>query len=158
MITSAGYELAAVAGAMACGILLAFLYDLFRIKRRFVRTSAVFIHIEDILFWLIAAIIVFLASYIISSGETRFYFFLGIFSGVLIYFALLSRLVTWAVTGLIQVVLWPFRQLIRLLTPAFRALTDKAGKLLGRARDRAAVSAYRVRVDFRRLKNAMTRK
>ena len=77
MSTSAGYELTVVAGAMACGVILAFLYDLFRIKRRFVRTSAIFIHIEDLLFWLVAAIIVFLASYIISSGETRFYFFSG---------------------------------------------------------------------------------
>ncbi|NLW03411.1 MAG: hypothetical protein GX027_09155 [Clostridiaceae bacterium] len=158
MVTSAGYELAAVAGAMACGVSLAFLYDLFRIKRKFVRTSTVFIHIEDILFWLIAAIIVFLASYIISGGETRLYFFLGILSGGLLYFILLSRIVTWALTGLVRAVLWPIGKILGLLAPVVRALLVKAGKLLEKIRDRAAIGVYRVGVDIRRFRNAMTKK
>lgn len=158
MSTTAGYELAVVAGAMACGAIVAFLYDLFRVKRRFVKTSAIFIHIEDVLFWLIAAIIVFLASYIISGGETRFYFFTGIFLGGLIYFVFLSRFIVWTLTELINTVLWPFKKLFGLVTPLFRSLFMKIGKLAGRLRNFLAIQTYRVRVDMKRLKNAMTKK
>ena len=124
MSTSAGYELTVVAGAMACGVILAFLYDLFRIKRRFVRTSAIFIHIEDLLFWLVAAIIVFLASYIISSGETRFYFFSGIFFGGFLYYALLSKIVMWTLTEL-EAVLWPVREILSLFDACCPAFSDE---------------------------------
>jgi len=158
MSTIAGYELTVVGGALACGLVLAFLYDLFRIKRRFVRTSVVFIHIEDILFWVIAAIVVFLASYVISSGETRFYFFTGLCAGAFLYFALLSRIVSWTLTEIIRAVLWPFRQILRLLAPVFRALLRQVRKGLGRIRNRVALKAYHIRVDIRRLRNAMTKK
>jgi len=158
MVTSAGYELAAVAGAMACGASLAFLYDLFRIKRRFVKTPVIFIHVEDILFWLVAAIIVFLASYVISGGETRFYFFIGIFLGGLVYLLVLSRFVTWTITRVIEAFLWPLREIIRLLAPVVRGLALKAGRLAGRIRDGAAIRAYRLGIGIRRLRNAMTRK
>lgn len=157
-MTSAGYELTVAGGAMACGLILALLYDLFRIKRRFVRTSAIFIHIEDVLFWVIAAIIVFLTSYIISSGETRVYFFSGVFLGGLLYYLLLSRIVLWALTELIQAILWPFRQIFRLLSPVFRKVQALLKKGLGRIRNGVALRTYRMRIDMRRLKNAMTKK
>jgi len=158
MSTIAGYELTVFGGAAACGLVLAFLYDLFRIKRRFVRTSVVFIHIEDILFWIIAAIIVFLASYVISSGETRFYFFTGLCAGAFAYFALLSRIVSWTLTEIIKAVLWPFRQILRRLAPVFRVFLRHTRKGLGKFRNQVAVRAYRIRVDMRRLRNAMTKK
>jgi spore cortex biosynthesis protein YabQ len=158
MNTVAGYELTVFAGAMASGVILAFLYDLFRVKRRFVRTSAIFIHIEDILFWVIAAIIVFLTSYIISSGETRPYFFSGVFLGGLVYCLLLSKMVLWALTALLEVFLWPVRAVIRFLKPVFRALLAHMGRWLGRVRNGAALKAYRIRIDMRRLRNAMTKK
>lgn len=158
MSTSAGYELTVVAGAMACGVILAFLYDLFRIKRRFVRTSAIFIHIEDLLFWLVAAIIVFLASYIISSGETRFYFFSGIFFGGFLYYALLSKIVMWTLTEILEAVLWPVREILRYLTPVARRFLMNGKKLLGKTRNRFAIKAYHIGVDMRRLRNIMTKK
>jgi Spore cortex protein YabQ (Spore_YabQ). len=158
MNTTAGYELAVVAGAMACGAALAFLYDLFRVKRRLVKTSAIFINIEDVLFWLIAAVIVFLASYIISSGETRFYFFSGIFIGGLIYFTFLSKFVVWALTGFIRAILWPFRKLAGLLAPVGRAIAMKLRMFFGGIRNTIAIKAYHIGVDMRRLRNAMTKK
>ncbi len=68
------YELTVFGGAGAAGVLAAFLYDLFRLKRRLIKTGAIVIHIEDVLYWIIATVIIFLASYVVSSGETRFYF------------------------------------------------------------------------------------
>lgn len=107
---------------------------------------------------MIAAIIVFLASYIISSGETRFYFFSGLFLGGFLYLALLSKIVSWVLTELIKAILWPFRQILRLLAPVFRVFLRHTRKGLGKFRNQVAVRAYRIRVDMRRLRNAMTKK
>ena len=85
MQSSVVYELTVFGGAGAAGVLIAFLYDIFRLKRRIVRTRTVMVHIEDTFFWLIASIVIFLASYIISSGETRAYFYAGAFLEPFIY-------------------------------------------------------------------------
>ena len=158
MHTSVVYELTVFAGAGAAGILTAFLYDLFRLKRRIVKTASFIVHIEDILFWLSAAVIVFLTSYVISSGETRFYFFMGIFAGSILYSVLLSKIILWTLTELIKILLWPFREIIRFITPIFRLILLSIRKILGKIRNRFAISAYRVGVDMRRLKNVVTKK
>ena len=158
MHTSVVYELTVFAGAGAAGILTAFLYDLFRLKRRIIKTASIIVHIEDILFWLSAAIIVFLTSYMISSGETRLYFFMGILAGGVLYFVLLSKIILWTLTELIKILSWPFREVIRFLTPIIRLILLGIRKILGKMRNRFAVSAYRMGVDMRRFKNAVTKK
>ena len=74
MQNSVTYELTVFGGAGAAGVIIAFLYDMFRLKRRIVRTKIAMVHFEDIVFWIIAAIIFFLSSYVISNGETRAYY------------------------------------------------------------------------------------
>jgi len=44
------YELTVFGGAGAAGVLIAFLYDMIRLKRRIVRTRKIMVHIEDIFF------------------------------------------------------------------------------------------------------------
>jgi spore cortex biosynthesis protein YabQ len=158
MHTSVISELTVFAGAAASGVLTAFLYDLFRLKRRIVKTAAIIVHIEDILFWLSAAIVAFLTSYTISDGETRFYFFAGLSTGGLAYFLLLSKIVLRLLAEVIRIVSWPFREVIRILSPVIRRMLIAFRRILGKGRNRLAIQAYRARVDIRRIKNAFTKK
>lgn len=152
------FELTVFAGAGATGLVSAFLYDLFRLKRRLVKTAAIMIHIEDVLYWIAASIILFLSSYVLSSGETRFYFFAGVLLGALLYFILLSKWVLLALRWLVGVLAWPVREVIKLLTPVFKGLAVAIRRLLGKLRNRAALQAYRVRIDMRRFHNTLTKK
>ncbi len=77
----------------AGGMIIAFLFDLFRIKRKTVRTPAVIVFIEDLLFWIIATFITFLTSYYFNSGELRSYIFFGAAAGIIIYSLLFSKAV-----------------------------------------------------------------
>jgi len=158
MQNSVVYELTVFGGAGAAGAIIAFLYDMFRLKRRIVRTRTVVVHIEDIFFWFIAAIILFFASYAISSGETRGYFYAGAFLGALLYMVLLSRPVLWLLTRVIRIIAWPICRLIQLLKPVFSRISRRAGKLAGKVRSRLAIGSYRLRVDFLRLRNTFTKK
>lgn len=152
------YELTVFGGAGVAGVLLAFLYDLFRLKRRIVRTKPAFVHIEDILYWLCATIILFLFSYALSSGETRAYFYMGSFLGGTVYFSLFSHPVLWALTTVIRILLWPFREILKFLKPVFSILLLFCGKVKGKIKNRIALEGYRVRVDFFRLRNTFTKK
>lgn len=152
------YELTVFGGAGAAGVFMAFLYDLFRLKRRFIRTKPIVVHIEDVLYWICAAIILFLSSYILSSGETRSYFYAGTFLGALTYLGLFSKPVIWLLTKIIKIILWPFYIIFKFLRPVFKLLLLKLNKLMGRVKKRAAVEQFRVRVNYTRLRNAFTKK
>ena len=158
MYASVAYELSVFAGAGLAGLLTAFLYDLFRLKRRVIKTAAIIVHVEDILFWLTAAIIIFLAAYVINSGETRLYFFLGVFTGGFVYFYLLSRMILWTLMELLKALSWPIREIIRFVTPFIRGFLVRFKKVLGKTRKRLEIQAYRVKIDMHRLRNTMIKK
>ncbi len=152
------YELTVFGGAGIAGALIAFLYDMFRLKRRIVRTKAIIVHIEDIIFWMVAAIVLFLSSYVISSGETRTYFYAGAFLGGLLYIGVLSKPITWLLTQLIKIITWPICKIIDLLRPVLRKIFLRSKKITGKARNRLALEGYKIKVDFVRLRNTFTKK
>lgn len=119
---------------IATGILLGVLFDCYRVLRGTFKPRVVMTWVADLLYWLIATVVVFLALIVSNWGELRFYVFLGIISGVVLYYRLLSlyairlfsaiiKLVKWIITVLkkmlmfiikpivfcITIVCWPFR-------------------------------------------------
>ncbi len=158
MQNSVAYELTVFGGAGAAGVIIAFIYDMFRLKRRIVRTKTAMVHVEDIIFWFIAAIIFFLSSYIISDGETRAYFYVGTFIGGALYLSILSKPILWLLAALIKILLWPFIKLINILKPIFISLICHIKKLWIKIRNRAALESYKARIDFNRFKHTFTKK
>lgn len=121
--------------AMISGATAGFIYDLFRLKRKALKTKPFLLGLEDVVFWVITALLVFFAAYFSSDGEVRLYFLTAVFLGILIYFWLFSRWVIQILTFLVKTVIWPFVFLIRVLRPPAKwALawiekgTEKTGK------------------------------
>lgn len=79
--------------AILAGAVAAFFYDILRIKRRAIKTGVIIISLEDIIYWLAAAIFLFLTVYSSNSGEMRGFIFIGNIIGVMLYEALLSSLI-----------------------------------------------------------------
>ena len=75
---------------IATGITLGIVFDCYRVLRGTYRSKVLVTWVTDLLYWLIATIIVFIALVISNWGELRFYVFLGIISGVGLYYRLLS--------------------------------------------------------------------
>ena len=80
--------------SIAGGMLIAFIYDLFRIKRKAVKTRSIFIHIEDFAYWIVVALVMFTCVYLSNDGQVRGYIFIGSTIGVVLYVLLFSRAVT----------------------------------------------------------------
>lgn len=73
------------------GIIIGLLFDIFRILRRSFKTSDIITYMQDVLFWILTGFILLYSIFIFSNGEIRFYMFLAVFLGSLIYMLIFSK-------------------------------------------------------------------
>jgi len=118
---------------MILGAISGAVYDIFRIVRRIIRHPDFLTQIEDLLYWLLISILIFYFILHRNSGEVRIYAIIGVFAGMCLYFATLSRLFIKASVFIIEIIkkiliatvhilLMPFRLIIRLLSFPARLL------------------------------------
>lgn len=75
------------------GAVLTLIFDCFRLMRRNKKTRDLIVYIQDILFWIIVAIVIIISAFITNSGELRGYMFIGYILGSMFYLLLFSRLI-----------------------------------------------------------------
>ncbi|NLC19960.1 MAG: spore cortex biosynthesis protein YabQ [Clostridiales bacterium] len=108
------------------GMILGLIYDLNRTIRRIFKPGRWLVGVLDLLFWLIAAAIVFTVLYFANNGEIRLYNFIGLAIGWSLYLLtispwilklldLLYRGVNMVVSRIIALVSWPFRMIYNFL-------------------------------------------
>jgi spore cortex biosynthesis protein YabQ len=126
------HEVYVFLSAMASGLTAGFLYDIIRMKRKALKTKMAMVAFEDIAFWIITSILIFVTAYVSNQGEIRMYFFLAVLIGVVFYYAFMSRWVILILTFILKITLKPFILLFRLLKPLynliFKFIADKAEK------------------------------
>lgn len=72
------------------GVLIGIIFDIFRILRKTIKTSDFVTYIEDFLFWIITSIILFYSIFTYNNGELRFFMFLAVILGFVLYFFTIS--------------------------------------------------------------------
>ena len=77
--------------SVVTGIMLRLVYRSISIFRQLVEHSLFIIGIEDIIFWLGAALYVFVQIYHTSDGSIRWYFILGVALGVILMSVFLNK-------------------------------------------------------------------
>jgi len=75
----------------ASSVLLGLLFDTYRVLRGHFRPPWIVTSVADLLYWLVAVCIAFLALLFGNWGELRFYVFIAMLSGVAAYYRLASR-------------------------------------------------------------------
>lgn len=90
--------------SMFYGAVFFFVYDILRCFRRVLVHNAFWIAVEDLAFWMTAGILLFLMVFDKNSGIYRSCFFLGISTGLLLWYLLFDRLIlkglTWMLNSL----------------------------------------------------------
>ena len=79
--------------ALGAGMVLAAVYDFFRIIRRGVRHATAAVSGEDLLFWITAAFVVFYFFLFVDNGKFRMYMIFGLLAGGMIYCLTIGRLI-----------------------------------------------------------------
>lgn len=90
------------------GIVMGFVYDLYRIFRYYLKPKKVATFIEDFVFWIIISVIFLIVILYTNWGEIRGYVFLGFFCGAFLYAKFLSKIIisslVWIVNGIVKII------------------------------------------------------
>ena len=97
------------------GMGLVLFYDMFRILRRVIKHGTVWIGIEDLSFWILCTVAVFLLLYNENDGMIRFFAFVGILLGMGVYLTVFSRLVLRFFVWLLSIMLKGMKKTGRVL-------------------------------------------
>ena len=74
------------------GFIIGLLFDIFRVIRKTFKTSDLITYIQDILFWIISAIIILYSLFKFNNGQLRAYILLGLIIGASLYLLIFSKL------------------------------------------------------------------
>ncbi len=85
------------------GIIIGIIFDIFRASRKVFKTSDNLTLIEDILFLMISGFLLIISIIKLNNGEIRFYLFIAIFLGILIYSLTISKMCVIILTGFVEI-------------------------------------------------------
>lgn len=105
------------------GAIMGLVFDAFRIFRKNFKSRDFFVYIQDILFWLIIAILLIVSAFLINDGELRGYMFLGYILGILFYMLAFSKFVIMIATFIINVIIKMVKIIIRPIIKILNPLT-----------------------------------
>ncbi len=84
------------------GVVLALIFDFFRISRRKGTTKNFVVYMQDVLYWIIVAIIIIISAFVTNDGELRGYMFIGYAIGAIFYLILFSKLFIKIIGGILD--------------------------------------------------------
>ena len=84
------------------GVILAVIFDFFRILRRKGNTKNYIVYIQDIIYWIIVTFVIIMSAFITNDGELRGYMFIGYILGAIIYIVTISRYILKSVNKLLD--------------------------------------------------------
>lgn len=98
------------------GLVIGLLFDFFRILRISFKTKDFITYIEDIIFWIITGAITLYSIFAFNNGEIRFFMFLGIVIGVILYMTLFSNYIIKSSVYVIRVLKKIFGFILKLIS------------------------------------------
>ena len=104
------------------GILTMILYDILRIFRKIVKHSVAALAIEDLIYWLICGICIFLMLYQENNGSIRWFAIAGVACGMLLYNGTISAYVTDIISKILKFILKILGRVFRVIFKPFGIL------------------------------------
>lgn len=163
MILSMKSQIFIFAYIIGIGFLTGILYDLFRIIRKVIKHSNFFIHIEDIIYWILVTFIVF--RFIISknNGETRLFLIAGVMVGMILYFYTLSfifvnsimsvlHIIEKIIKTVIAIILFPIKLLIKIILVPLRIIKNFIIKLLSIIKKATSIGRIKTKKSIQNIK------
>ena len=94
------------------GIVIGILFDIFRVLRKNIKTPDLITYMQDILFLITSGILLLYGVIKLNNGEIRFYLFVAVFFGILIYSLTISNICVIILTVFVRIckkiILFPF--------------------------------------------------
>ncbi|MGL5716054.1 MAG: spore cortex biosynthesis protein YabQ [Paraclostridium sp.] len=94
------------------GISIGILFDLYRACKTNLNVIKIFSTLYDILFWIVVTILIFIVVNVVESFDLRYYHFMAIFIGFLIYYKTISKFVLKLLNNTIGFILKTIQKII----------------------------------------------
>ncbi len=94
------------------GFEISFLFDIFRAKRRAIKTKDFITCIEDIFFWCLSGVIIIFTIIRYTDGDIRSYMTIGLVFGIVIYYRFMSKIILTILIKLFNIILFPIKKII----------------------------------------------
>lgn len=107
------------------GIILLVVYDILRIFRRIIKHSRVMVSIEDILFWILGSIFIFVMMFKQNNGTIRGFAIMGMVIGMFLYNFFLSIYVVNISSKMINLILSVIKKIIGFILTPFKFVFRK---------------------------------
>ena len=136
------YQLFLFFAFFTIGAVFALIYDMLKVSGRLVSGRSFFVVLKDVLFWLVVTVVMFAGCLKFNDGEFRFFVFVGVLLGALVYFKTISRFVVIVlgfiadcikktVTFMFGIFVLPLKLLLRIVNkPVFIAFSFTRKRLL----------------------------
>lgn len=136
------YQLFLFFAFFTIGAVFALIYDMLKVSGRLVPGRSFFVVLKDVLFWLVVTVVMFAGCLKFNDGEFRFFMFVGVLLGALVYFKTISRFVVIVlgfiadcikktVTFMFGIFVLPLKLLLRIVNkPVFIAFSFTRKRLL----------------------------
>lgn len=139
------------------GMIIGFIYDLYRIFRYFFKPKKVLTFIEDLIFWIFVALVALIVIIFSNWGELRGYVFLGFLLGAFLYNKFLSKIVITLLVKIIKLLGGVLRQILGLVLLPFKLIGKRLYKPYTKAkikaRERYIVVKRKSKLPFRFFKD-----
>jgi spore cortex biosynthesis protein YabQ len=122
MVLSVQVQMYYFLSTIVAGLFVGIMFDTYRILRGFNTPNKFITAISDLLFWIFAALVVFIFFLYTNNGDLRYYTFVGLFLGLFIYFKTISKPFGNILKWIIYIIIKAFRMLIVLLLYPLRML------------------------------------
>lgn len=108
-----------LAVSIMVGMLLGFIWDIYRLIRRFIKLGGFGTAIGDVVYWIISIYISVQIIFDVSYGNVRFFILMGFVSGALLYFYGISRYILKLAFFVVDIIIKIIKKIINILiTPA----------------------------------------
>lgn len=104
-----------IAVAIMGGMLLGFIWDIYRLIRHFIKMGSTGTAIGDIIYWIISIYIGVQIIFDLSYGNVRFFILMGFMMGALLYFYGISRYILRLIIFIVNTILKFIKKIINLL-------------------------------------------
>lgn len=107
------------------GMLLGFMWDIYRLIRHFIKLGSVGTAIGDVVYWIISIYIGVQLIFDLSYGNVRFFILMGFVLGALLYFYGISKYILKIFIFMVNTILKLIKKLINLLIRPFKFIFNK---------------------------------
>jgi spore cortex biosynthesis protein YabQ len=124
------------------GVLIMILYDVLRIFRKLVPHSVFALALEDLVYWLVCGICIFVMLYRENNGSIRWFAVAGVACGMLLYNGTISTYITDGISKVLKfilqifgkvfnVLLWPLKKVFGVVKKLEKNAENKGKKVMG---------------------------